>query len=110
MTHLLDDHGTKLHELKPAAIVWAAEADLRRRTRNRTATADSMVGAGEHCAFHRYHVRKAEHVTDLLAVALRDRQRGLESGKRWTRLIYRDEALLEQAIVELYLGTLGAKR
>jgi hypothetical protein len=91
MSRLLDEHGTSLHELKPISIIDAAKADLRRRQGNR--------GTGrEHYAFHRLHVRKASDPAELLAVALRDRQRGLTSGKRWTRLIYGDEPLLQRAL------------
>ena len=78
----LDQHGTKLMALKPASIVAAARADLARREDNR-GTVHKPPGR-EHYAFHRLHVRKAVTANDLLAVAQRDRSRGLTS-PTWRR-------------------------
>jgi hypothetical protein len=95
-SRLLLDHGTKLVELKPANIVQAAEADLKRVEIN----TERSIGTYETYAFHRNHVRKAESVIELIRFALQDRERGLISSKYNTRLIYRDAELLQRALVE----------
>lgn len=99
---VLADHGTELMKLRPANVIQAAQADMKRRMRNSeigVARGDHHAGdAYEPYAFHRDHVRRAIDPYDLLIRALMDPTRGLESDKTNTRLIYRDAALLLQAI------------
>lgn len=92
-------HGTPLMVLKPSSILGAAEADVKRFRRN----TDKLSQRTEPYAFHRVHVRRAMEKGygqgfDIIVEALRDRERGLASGKPMTREVYRDEELLRQAI------------
>jgi molybdate-binding protein len=77
------------------AIVGAAEEDIERRKRNMS----PFRGPGEyeHYAFHRKHVAKARIASELLVLALHEREIGVVSGKKWTRLIYKDKELLKAA-------------
>ena len=100
--------GTQLMVLKPGSILGAAEADVKRYQRNTRDPAEGetmpMVDRGrERYAFHRRHVRKAmrkENATgaDIIMAALKDLERGRDSGKPMTRELYRDEELLRAAI------------
>lgn len=91
----LQDNGTKAFSLKASSIVSAAQADLNNKVRNAEPADDGKV---RWYTFHRKHVRKAESPAALLRLALGDRERGLESGKPNTRMIYGDEELLKAAL------------
>jgi hypothetical protein len=86
---LLFEHGTKLVELKPTSIIYAARCDLLAKDKN-----DSKIPY----AFHKQHVGKAKNVRQLLELALKDRKRGVKSREYNTRLIYRNEELLQRAL------------
>ena len=91
-SYFLTLHGTKLMQLAPSSVLHAAERDLKlRNTRDETNQSAPY-------AFHRLHVRKAERALDLLRLALADRERGVASGKRDTRVIYEDELVLLAAL------------
>lgn len=81
--------------LKPRNIVQAADADLRLLRRKLEGDADPFM---PYC-FHRHHVNAADSARGLIAIALRDRDTGRASGKRWTRLVYEDEELLRAALL-----------
>lgn len=91
---VLELHGTTIGGLTASAVVTAAEYDMRRKERNKGNTS----GACEHYAFHRKHVKKATSAADLITRALAERGIGAASGKRGTRLIYKDEVLLTSAL------------
>jgi hypothetical protein len=95
--HLLDRHGTVLCTLKPANVIQAAAADLRLRTRKGEQRADPFAPY----SFHRRHVGKAGNVRELIDLAARERERGLASGKRSTRLLYGAAELLRAALQSL---------
>lgn len=90
---LLAEHGTRLMVLKPSSLVQAAHADLARKRRNKT----PGISHYEHYAFHRTHVKRAQTVAELLALASAQPGLGACSTKINTRLIYSDVSLLEQA-------------
>lgn len=98
---ILEVHGTTVGGLTPGALVTAAEYDMRRRERN---VEDSGAGACEHYAFHRKHVLRAskaepsDRTMRLITLAIEQREIGIESGKKSTRLIYKDEQLLKEAL------------
>jgi hypothetical protein len=93
---IMERHGTEGAGLTVGAVLQAVKADIQRRTRNKDGERHS--GEYEHYAFHRKHVVKAKGtVATLLRLAADERHIGLASGKKWTRLIYQDEALLREA-------------
>ena len=95
------ERGTKAIELKPSSIVAAAKEDIKRCGRNAT---EGREAGHEywHYAFHRRHVHRALKAgggpKEIITIALGDLERGRTSGKHWTRVIYKDEALLRQAL------------
>lgn len=91
---VLEQHGTTLMQFKPEAIWRIAMADFDRRAGNRTADVSEM----KHYNFHRDHVRKASTANDILRAAIADPERGRESGKKITRLLYADLAQLQAAL------------
>lgn len=99
---VLADHGTELMRIKPASILQAARADLKRRTRNsqigNARAGNTMTDAYEPYAFHRLHVRRAVDERDLLLKAVMDAAPGLQSDKRNTRLLYGNASLLLAAL------------
>lgn len=86
--------------LTPNSVLMAARADLKRHLRNLDVRLRQhrLGGLFEEYAFHRDHVRRARDAEELLALALKDRDRGTGCGKRWTRIIYADEDLLWAAL------------
>lgn len=87
-------HGTKLMALKPGMIWDCAMADLERRERNLQRPLDEQ----EQYAFHRKHVAKAKSANDIIRAALADPDRGQQSDKRDTRLLYSDLDALKAAL------------
>jgi hypothetical protein len=87
--------------LKSRNLIQAAEADLKRRERNKRRHQGDWLGPKgdtfEHYAFHAPHVRRAKSVNDLLRLALQHGGPALSSKKKNTRLIYGDEDLLAAA-------------
>jgi hypothetical protein len=98
MRDLLEAHGTKLFTLKPSSIIAAAEADLKLRR----ARKGGQPSSAPYC-FHRAHVAAASGAFDLIDRAIRDRYSGVYCGKRITRTIYSDEALLSAVCEQLAL-------
>jgi hypothetical protein len=90
----LEAHGTKVIQLKPSMIWKCAMDDLERRERNKTAA----IGDCEAYAFHRAHVANAKTANDIIRAAIAGQHRGLESGKKDTRLLYSSRELLEAAL------------
>lgn len=91
----LEQHGTTLMQFKPEAIWRMAMEDFNRRNGNAgTRSVDEM----KHYHFHRDHVRKASTANDILRAAIGDLQRGRDSGKKITRILYADEGLLRRAL------------
>ena len=86
--------------LKPQNIIGAAQADIVRRSRN-AIEAEHEAPAYETYAFHRAHVRRARDVKALLVLALMHPEPGRESGKRNTKMIYRNAGLLLAALRSL---------
>jgi hypothetical protein len=93
MPHL-EQHGTARAQFKPEAIWRMALSDVNRRTGNRTADVSEM----KHYHFHRDHVRKATTANDVLRAAIEEIEKGRESGKKLTRLLYADPDLLKAAL------------
>jgi hypothetical protein len=91
----LEQHGTTLMQFKPEAIWRMAMDDLNRRSAN---TGAGSVDKMKHYHFHRDHVSKAATANDILRAAIDDLQRGRDSGKKNTRLLYADEGLLRRAL------------
>lgn len=83
--------------LRPVNIMQAAEADLKRKTRN-LAEADFEDPHYEQYAFHRGHVRRAKSPHDLLILALMDPHAADKTAKANTRMIYADTELLLAAV------------
>lgn len=104
MEDVLEIHGTVIEggDLKPINIVQAAEEDFKRRTRNAERQSGARGGVGnpdfEHFAFHRKHVHKANSAVELIELALKFQSIGTESGKKNTRVIYRNAPLLQEAL------------
>jgi hypothetical protein len=105
MSRLLEKHGTKAFSMPPGAIVSAAIADLRLRDAKRGAGVSHKHGEqvelqlqAQHYAFHRRHVARAKDAKSLVSLAIKQRKLGLKSGKKNTRLIYRDAKLLKSAL------------
>ena len=93
---LLENHGTKLMELKPSTIWSTAMEDLKRRENNRHDSGNPAKM--KHYAFHRDHVKKAESANDVIRAALNEPEKGRRSTKYNTRLIYSDLDLLRSAL------------
>lgn len=94
MGELLEQHGTALHsQLKAKVIVDAAIADLRLQVRKYDG-----YDRNAPYSFHRRHVRKAQSARELIELAIRGRNASLVSGKRTTRTIYANAALLQAAL------------
>jgi rhodanese-related sulfurtransferase len=91
---MLQRHGTVAFKLKPGSIVTAAEQDLRIR-QNKKADIDEP---GRPYAFVCAHVRKAKNAAELIELALAHPEKGVDSGKYNTRLIYGDPDLLRAAL------------
>ena len=91
---ILEAHGTTIVQLKPSMIWKLAMDDLERREHNKTAG----LGDFKAYAFHRSHVAKAKTANDIIRAALDGMHRGLESGKKDTRLLYSSRELLEAAL------------
>jgi hypothetical protein len=91
---LLEQHGTTIVKLKPGAIWRIAMADLERRERNK----ERGIGEYERFAFHRDHVAGANTANDIIRAAIADIERGQNSDKADTRLIYSDVELLKSAL------------
>jgi hypothetical protein len=83
--------------LKPQNIVHAAEADLKRKARNKERVLEGDYSY-EQYAFHRLHVRKSNTAHDLIKWAIAEPGIGKPSAKRNTRLIYGDMELLTEAM------------
>lgn len=100
---VMEVHGTELGGLLPANIVQAATADLKRRRGNIEVAKDDLVPAQyHHYAFLRRHVVKSDTELELIDFAIADHALGDEalgplSGKKWTRLVYRDVETLRAA-------------
>lgn len=92
---VMEQHGTKLMQLKPSMIWRCAMDDLERRVRN---TMGSESTEYEHYAFHRRHVIKAATANDIIRAAIEEPGLGQASGKRDTRLLYSDIELLKAAL------------
>lgn len=102
---VLEEHGTKLMQLKPSMIWRCAMDDLGRLKHNRAVAASAKVppnfqqeGEFKQYAFHRSHVIKAETANDILRAAIAEPGKGQASGKRDTRLLYSDLELLKAAL------------
>lgn len=93
---MMQDHGTKAFALKPSSLIGAAVVDLKTKETNKAG--DRKDASAKWYTFHRYHVRRAKSVTDLLTIAIADTVRGAKSGKPNTRLIYSDSVLLKAAL------------
>ena len=91
---VLEEHGTKLMQLKPSMIWKCAMDDLERRQHN----SNAGIADIKHYAFHRRHVLKAETANDILRAAIENPGLGLASGKRDTRLLYSDVELLKASL------------
>ena len=52
----------------------------------------------KHYHFHRDHVRKATTANDILRAAIDQIEKGRESGKKITRLLYADAELFKSAL------------
>jgi hypothetical protein len=98
---VLEEHGTKLMQLKPSMIWRCAMDDLDRRKHNElilTEAGTDRAGEFKHYAFHRRHVKKAGTANDIIRAAIAEPGIGLASGKRDTRLLYSDVELLKAAL------------
>jgi predicted metallo-beta-lactamase superfamily hydrolase len=91
---ILENHGTKLIDLKPSSLWAAAEADLERKKHN----AEADIATVKHYAFHRDHVKKAVTPNDIIRAALKEPGKGLYSSKYATRIIYSDPEILRAAL------------
>lgn len=91
---VLEEHGTKLMQLKPSMIWRCAMDDLDRRAHNKNTDATGM----KQYAFHRKHVAKATTANDILRAAIAQPGLGQASTKKDTRLLYSDVELLRAAL------------
>src|SRR5437899_2943217 len=91
---MMEQHGTTLMKLRPSMICRVAMDDFARRAHNLQADVTGM----RPYAFHRKHVVKAESANDILRNAIADPERGRNSSKRDTRLLYADVELLKAAL------------
>jgi hypothetical protein len=90
----LEQHGTGGVPFKPDAIWRMAMRDLEARQGNKTA----VVGKMRHYHFHRDHIRHADTANDILRAAIAEIEKGRESGKKLTRLLYADPEILKAAM------------
>lgn len=90
---VMEQHGTKLMQLKPSAIWSAAMQDLKRRASNL-----ENPPPYQQYAFHRRHVLKANTANDIIRAAIEQPGLGQASGKKDTRMIYSDVELLRKAL------------
>jgi hypothetical protein len=90
----LETNGTGGVPFKPDAVWRMALRDLDARVGNATA----VVGKMRHYHFHRDHVRKAATANDILRAAIADLEKGRQSSKKLTRLLYTDAELLKAAL------------
>jgi len=95
---VLEQHGTKLMQLKPSMIWRCAMDDIERRAHNHAVATNGNDGEFKHYAFHRRHVLKASTANDILRAAIAEPGLGQASGKRDTRLLYSDVELLKAAL------------
>lgn len=98
---VLEEHGTKLMQLKPSMVWRCAMDDLERRKHNeglKTFVGVPLSSTFKHYAFHRRHVVKASTANDILRAAIAEPGLGLASGKKDTRLLYSDVELLKAAL------------
>lgn len=95
---VLEDHGTDVGGLTPGSIVSAAEVDMQRERRNQRR---GFGNGNEFYSFHRKHVHRATTVRQLIKLAIDEPEIGRASGKKSTRIIYRDETLLWKALRHL---------
>lgn len=93
-TELLHDHGTRIAQLPPSAIVTTAANDLTLLRKKKELLADPA----EHYAFVAKHVRKAVSPADLIQRAINDLDRGTKSGKLNTRILYGSPEVLRAAL------------
>lgn len=91
---VMEQHGTRLMQLKPAMVWRMAMEDLSKRDLNKQG---SFPGFKQY-SFHRHHVRGAESANDILRAAIADPERGRASEKEATRLLYADLDLLRAAL------------
>lgn len=97
---VLENFGTQIDgaRLTPNAVLQAATEDFKRKSRNKQRQAGEIGGLDfEHFAFVRRHINRSNNPKELIALALRFQSIGLESGKKNTRLIYRDRPVLQGA-------------
>lgn len=87
--------------LKPQNLIQAAEADLKRATRNAEIAMEAKHRGGtghyEQFAFHRDHVRRADTARELIVLALMNPN--IKTAKPNTKMIYGDATLLFQAVL-----------
>lgn len=101
---VLELHGTTMGGLSGLNVLQAAEEDFRRIERNEAKHAMAKRDGErngvdyEHFAFHRDHVHKSGDAHDLIAMALTEQDKGTTSGKKNTRLIYKDQGTLLEAL------------
>lgn len=93
---VLEQHGTKLMQLKPSMIWNVAMTDLEKRAKNQH-DGGAPVQYAQY-AFHRRHVIKASTANDIIRAAIEEPGLGLASGKKDTRLLYSDVDLLRAAL------------
>lgn len=90
----LDAHATAAAQFKPDAVWRMAMYDLERRAGNATAVITKM----RVYHFHRDHVRKAKSANDILRAAIAELEKGRQSSKKLTRLLYADPDALRAAL------------
>lgn len=99
---VLENYGTVIDSarLSPSAVLQAAAEDFKRQERNqlrRNGTYQELDY--EQFAFHRDHVHKSKgDIARLIKLALEFQSVGAASGKRNTRLIYKDVPVLQGAL------------
>lgn len=97
---MLQEHGTKLVQLKPNNIIQAAKADLRLRERKKEKEADP----DERYSFARKHVQRANDIGHLIALAYFDPNAALSTDKKSTYVVYKDRDLLRETLLGLLNG------
>lgn len=91
---VMENHGTKLMQLKPSMIWRCAMDDMDRRAHNK----NTDVAGMKQYAFHRKHVAKANTANDIIRAAIAQPGLGQSSSKKDTRLLYSDVELLKAAL------------